>query len=147
MKTTILKMILLASISTAGMTSCTSPEKKVEDATIKVVEAKQELEQARADSAEYAKYKENAEAQLRENDQKIADLKEQMKKEKKEIRMEYYKQLAELDAKNAKLKIRMQEYKDGVKNEWASFKQQFNEEMNEVGKSISAVAQKNMNKK
>jgi thiol:disulfide interchange protein len=144
MKTPIFKMALLGCLATAGMTSCSSPEKKVEDAQTNVLEAKQDLQQARIDSAnEYNVYREESEAKLRENDRQIAELKLQMKAERKEIRVKYEKEVVALDEKNENLKIKIKEYKEGDKSNWQSFKEGFNQDLDAVGKSISAMAHRN----
>jgi hypothetical protein len=41
----------------------------------------------------------------------------------------------------------MQEYKESDKNGWEAFKLSFNKDMDALGKSISEMAQKNMDKK
>jgi septal ring factor EnvC (AmiA/AmiB activator) len=143
MKTTILKMTFLGAITAAAMTSCNnSPDQKV-------VEAKQELNQARLDSsADYIKFKEEADMKLKENDRKIADLKEKLKKERKETREKYDKQIEELDQKNTTLKTRVKEYKkEEDKTRWESFKDSFNKDMDDLGKSISRTAEKNRDNK
>jgi chromosome segregation ATPase len=157
MKTTILKMTFLGAITAAAMTSCNnSPEQKVEkaeekvaDAKANVVDAKQELNQARLDSsADYIKFKEYADMKLKENDRSIADLKEQMKKERKETREKYDKKIDELDQKNAALKTRVKEYKkEEDKTRWESFKDGFNKDMDDLGKAISNIAEKNRDNK
>jgi hypothetical protein len=147
MKTQILKMTLLVCIATAALTRCNnSPEKKGEDvekAKENLGKAMKDLNQARLDSvSEYMNYKAESEAKFAENDQKISELREKMKQEKKEIRIKYEKQLEELDGKNAKLKITMREYKEGTKNNWQSFKEMFNRDLDELGKLISSFSEK-----
>jgi uncharacterized protein HemX len=108
------------------------------------LEAKQDLQQARIDSAnEYNVYREESEAKLRENDRQIAELKLQMKAERKEIRVKYEKEVVALDEKNENLKIKIKEYKEGDKSNWQSFKEGFNQDLDAVGKSISAMAHRN----
>ena len=152
MKNNNVKILFLACITTATMISCTeSPKKeaeKVENAKEAVVDAKIDLAKARQDSAdEYTQYKMASETRIRENDSLIADLKTRIKEEKKEARSAYEKQVKILDEKNEKLKATIHEYKENDKNKWQSFKLKFNQDMDELGKSISALAHRNMDKK
>ena len=52
-----------------------------------------------------------------------------------------------LKAKNNNLKAKLNDRKDNAQSSWESFKQNMNEEMDELGKSISEMAQKNMESK
>lgn len=152
MKNNNVKILFLACFTTATMISCTSsPQKeaeKVENAKEAVVDAKIDLAKARQDSADdYNQYKLASETRIRENDSLIADLKTRIKEEKKEARSAYERQVKILDEKNEKLKATIHAYKEDDKNKWQSFKLKFNQDMDELGKSISKMAHKNMDKK
>lgn len=138
-------------ISTAALACNTSTERKeenVENAKEKVIIATDALDKARADSAnEYQLYKEASDKKISENNDKILALKEQIQLKKSEMKIKNQKDLNELDQKNSKLKLRMQQYKQADKNSWETFKLSFNKDLDELGKSISALAQKNMRKK
>ena len=69
-----------------------------------------------------------------------------MKADKKQARADYEEQLNELKERNEKLKSRMQEYREEGRSNWEAFKKQFNDDMDNVGKSISAQAEKNNRK-
>ena len=152
MKNKIMKIAFVGCLATIGMISCNnSPkekEEKVEEARANLAKANQNLEQARKDSAtDYLKFKEASEAKISSNELKISAIKAEMTKEKKEIRAKYEKQLSELEEKNTKLKEKMQEYSEAGKNKWEDFKLSFNKELDELGISISEMAEKNMKKK
>lgn len=152
MKSSILKLSFVVCVATTGVVSCNSStekkEEKVNEAIADVAVASQELAQARLDSArEYNAYKAEVDAKLIENDRNIANLKVEIKKEKKEAREKYDKELEELNQKNEKLKHNIQEYKGSVADKWESFKNSFNHDMDELGKSISEFAKNNMKKK
>ena len=148
-----LKISLLASVATIGLTSCNnnSPaakEEKVEEAKQEVMDAQEELAQAVYDSTtEYGKYKTETEALLIANDKRIAEFKMEMKEEKKEAREAYEKQLSELEKTNADLKMEIKEFKEGEKGNWQTFKEGFNKKLDNLGKSISALSKKNKDKK
>ena len=151
MKSTILKITFLTSVVIAGLTSCSNSTSQkaedVEEAKTNLADAKEDLTQARLDSAkEYGQYRESAELRLQKNDEEIAELKAKMKADKKQARADYEEQLNELKERNEKLKSRMQEYREEGRSNWEAFKKQFNDDMDNVGKSISAQAEKN-NKK
>ncbi len=150
MKTNILKVALIAGITSFGIMACNeSPadkEVKVEEAQENLDEAQQELVQATTDSInEYTQFRQESEMKLQSNDEKIARLREKNTSDKKDLKIKYDKRINELEEKNNKLKARIKDRKDDEsQTSWASFKQSINEEMDEVGKSISDMAQKNM---
>jgi DNA anti-recombination protein RmuC len=129
------------------MKNSTSKNKIIKDAEANVLKAKKNLNEARVGSLnEYEKYKATLETKLSENKRKIADLKKKIKAEGPDTRTKYEKLLEELDQQNEKLKTRMQEYKEGAKEKWVLFKKSFNEAMDDLGKSISEMAEKNLEK-
>jgi hypothetical protein len=148
---TIKNILAIVLISTAVLACDTSTEKKeenVENAKEKVIIATDALDKARADSAnEYQLYKEASDKKISENNDKILALKEQIRLEKTEMKIKHEKALDELDQKNATLKLRMQQYKQADKNSWEAFKLSFNKDLDDLGKSISSLAQRNMDKK
>ena len=151
MKRSLLQITFLACFAAACIAACSTPaepkEEKVQDAKDKVTEANQELKQALVDSSnEYMQYKEASEKRLRANDKTIADIKASIKAEKTELRAKYQKQLDELEKKNEKLKTKIEESKEDAKDKWVIFKDDFNREMDSLGKSISTMAEKNLKK-
>ncbi len=152
MKINRLRIAMIVCITTVAMMSCNnSPEKKaekVEDAKEAVVNATNDLDKARQDSAdEYNQYKVASDSRIRENDSLLVVLKARIKEEKREARITYEKELNQLEEKNEKLKARIHGYKENDKNKWESFKLGFNQDMDALGKSISALAHRNMDKK
>ena len=69
-----------------------------------------------------------------------------MKKESKKAQDEYENSLAILEARNATLKKKIEVPVDEAKEKWDAFKLDFNREMDEIGKSLSSSAQKNIKK-
>lgn len=152
MKTNILKVALIAGITSFGLMACNETpadkEVKVEEAQENLDQAQQNFEQATTDSInDYAQFKQESEMKLQSNDEKIAVLKSKMTSDKKDLKIKYDKKIGELEAKNNKLRTRLNDRKEDSETSWASFKQSINEEMDEVGKSISDMAQKNMDSK
>lgn len=146
MKTTKLKVVALACLMIFGMSYCkNSPAEKaedVEDAQEELSIAEDDLQKALIDSTnEYTRYKIESETKLKENDVKIADLKTKLKAEKLEIRTKYEKELSEIELKNSKLKTSIADYKETDENKWEKFKTNFNNELNEIGKSITKMTE------
>lgn len=101
------------------------------------------MQEALIDSTnEYTRYKIESEAKLKENDMKIIALKEKLKTEKMEIRTKYEKDLLALELKNSKLKENLKDYQETDKNKWEKFRTSFNDELNEIGKSIVRITEK-----
>jgi phosphoenolpyruvate-protein kinase (PTS system EI component) len=152
MKKNIFKVALIAGIVSFGLIACnetpSEKEVKVEEAQENLDEAQQSLEQATTDSInDYQVFKKDAEMKLQSNDEKIAMLKAKMTSDKKDLKIKYEKKINELETKNNNLKDKINNSKDDDKTNWESFKQNFNEEMDDLGKSISDMAQKNMDSK
>ena len=150
MKTRILKLSFVTFVVAFITVSCNSFTEKenVNEAKAEVVVATQELEQARLDVAnEYDTYKADIEAKLIENDREIANLKSELKNEKKEVRETYDKELDALYQKNEKLKLDIKDYKGSVSDKWDTFKNSFKHDMDDLGKSISEYTKNSINKK
>lgn len=146
MKTTNLKVAAMACVMIFGMSYCkNSPAEKaenVENAQEELVVAENELQKAVTDSTnEYTRYRIESEAKLKANDLKIVELKAKLKAEKLEIRTKYEKDLLELELKNSKLKTSIADYKETDENKWEKFKTNFNNELNELGKSITKMTE------
>lgn len=115
----------------------------VEDAKKDLQKANENLVEAKLDSSnQYNKYREDVNARLAENDRKIVAIREKMQQEKQDMRVKYEKRISELEGKNAKLKTDIGSYtKDN--NKWNSFKERFDKEMDDLGKDISEISDRN----
>lgn len=149
MKHSKLKAALFMAVVAIAAVGCNSPQQKadkLQSAEENVIVAQDELDQAIMDSTnEYTRFKIESETKLIENDVKIAELKAKLKSDKIEIRNKYEKELLELETKNATLKVNMSEYQESDKSQWEKFKVSFNDDMDELGKSISKMADENRN--
>ena len=132
-------------IASTLLTSCQSPEKKVENANEKVAEAKQELTEAQktaqfeakkaADAVEWRNVKAEWELKVKENEKELADLKVKMKKEGKKMDAAYKEKVDMLEKQSTALKNRMNDY-DKSPSDWESFKREFTHDMEEFGKAF-----------
>jgi len=153
-KKSIFKMALLACIAALSITGCSnSSEQKVETAKEDLVqaeenlnEANQNLEETRIDSMEYAKFKVEAEIEIAKNNLKIANLEEDMKQDKKDLKVKYEADLETLKKKNSDLKSEVNSNKNSTNEEWEAFKIRFNKEMEELGQSLINLSERNKKK-
>jgi hypothetical protein len=79
------------------------------------------------------------------NKQDIDNLKAEAKNKKKEMKKDYEKRVDDLEKRNDKLRNRLQEEKNDTKDNWESFKREFNHDMDELGNSISDLFKDNKN--
>lgn len=104
--------------------------------------AKDEYNQSVIDSTnEYIIYHDETIIRINENDKKIAQMIRNLKKENKEVRAKYEMQMIELNDKNNKLKSKINSYNNKTYNNWQKFKFSFNQEMDDLGNSISEMAE------
>jgi len=139
---------LFAAIMFAGgiiLTSCESTsQQKVENAEENVSEAKQDLHEAEMDySAAIHDFRRETDERITTNEKYISDLKLQTENEKKELREERRKKIAELETRNNDMKKRMNEYNDNGKDGWESFKREFNRDMDELGNALNNLTVNN----
>jgi len=138
-------VLLLASAFAVGtiLTSCSSPAEKVEHAQENVIEANIELDKANKDyKIDMENYRKETRDQIAENDKSIAEFKVRIEHYKKEAKAEYEKQVDLLEKKNKEMKMRMDDYKADGQDKWETFKAEFGQSMNELGKSIKDLTSK-----
>lgn len=151
MKNSKIKLVAMVGMVSLAMLSCKSntEEKKenLEEAKKEVVVAKDELSAARMDSInQYSNYRKEIDNRLAENDKQIAEIRAKVKMQKASIRAKMDKDLDILMQKNEDFKMQMKNQKDGIYSDWESFKNSYNTSLDDLGKSISEMAQNNMKK-
>ncbi len=149
MKTRIILNLLLAALVSISVPSCNkSPKAKeadLNDAKQEVEKAKEDLDEAKIDSVvAFNKYKSSIQIKLVENEKVITDLKAKIGDKDRKTQTLYYKQLENLQIKNTELKLKIENYKQGPTQKWELFKVDFNNELDNLGKSISNTANNNM---
>ena len=132
-----LYITILALIAGVMITGCNTPTQKVEKAKVEVDQAQDDLDQAKLDyHAEIESFKNETKEKTITNEQMIAELKARIAKEKKEARVMYEKRIAELEKKNNELKENINNYKDEGKDNWESFKDEFSNDMKNLGTAL-----------
>jgi len=133
------------------MTSCnnspTAKEEDVKEATQDLIDAKADLDQAEYDSiSDFNTFKESIQLKLVENQNVINDLKSKISSKGKVDRDIDEVEINKLEKRNTKLKLKIENYEQGPEQKWALFKVDFNNELDDLGKSISNMANRNKKK-
>ena len=136
------------------MISCQSNADKLDNAQEKVAEEREELAEAKKEANEVAQqvataeqwqeFKTETERKIKENEIRIADLREKMKKSGKTLDSVYAKNIDDLEQKNKNLRTRLDQY-DTQSSDWERFKREFNHDMDELGQAIKDLTVDNKN--
>lgn len=70
------------------------------------------------------------------NKKSIQDFNDRMATKKEEVKADFKKKIDELDQQNTDMQKRMEDYKAEGKENWESFKTEFSQDMNALGKSF-----------
>lgn len=136
---TLISIVLAASLFFV-LTSCESSSEKVKSSEVDLLKAEQDLEKA---NAEYKKdveaYRIETKNKIDSNNKQIVKFKSRIDSKDKDKKEEYNKQVEKLERKNQKMKSKMNNYKADSKDNWESFKTDFNREMDELGSSINTL--------
>ena len=155
MKNLKIKLVALAAVTSLAFINCKSnteeKQENLNEATEEVASAKEDVEDAkvaltaaRADSINtYKNYRAEVDARLAENDRQIAEIRAKIKMQNAAVRLQMNKDLDVLMQKNEDFKIEMKKQKDGAYSNWESFKDGFNSNLDNLGKSISEFAENN----
>jgi len=128
---------LILLISVTILTSCSSPSQKLEAAQENVKDANDDLYEANeAYLNEIDIYRRESAAKINANNQSIADFNARIESQKKEVRDDYKKKIAELEQKNTDAKKRLDGYKADGKDNWTNFKLEFSRDMDALGKAL-----------
>lgn len=144
------KTIFIISIATsvvlgAILMGCQSSAQKEEAAQDKVQEAKQDLNAVRHDinteaqkvatAEEWKEFKTKTEEMISNNEKSIAELKAKIKKAGKTLDAVRENKIDKLEQLNRDLKARLEAYEKN-QSDWQSFKDEFNHDMDELGKAL-----------
>lgn len=144
MKNSILTIVTAGTILTAIVTGCNSPSTKVENAKQDLKEAKQELSQEQKDSvADFTAFRKESEDRIAGNEITIAAFKERMLTDKKQTKKADQKVIDELEQRNINMRKKMEEYRYEGKDNWETFKKEFNHDMDDLGQSLKNLTIKN----
>jgi len=132
-------------IAAVILKSCNSPEGKVKAAESKVTESLQDLNKARDSyDDEVKKFRKEMEQKIADNEMKIADFNFKIANEKLKDKLEYEQKTNALELRNKTMKKKLDEYKGDNIAVWESFKSEYNNDMNELQKSIKDLEIENV---
>ena len=132
-------------ITIAILTSCNSPEKKVENAQENVEDAKDDLAKANQEYMDdIENYKNQTAIQLEQNDKELAEFRLKVQNEKNEAKAEYNKKIEAMEEKNRTMKQKMADYKADGKENWNSFKTEFSHDMDEIAQAFKDLRVNNV---
>ncbi|MFL5754032.1 MAG: hypothetical protein ACJ76F_11540 [Bacteroidia bacterium] len=139
MKKQKLMIVMMGIVATAFISSCQSPEKKVEKAEEKVEDAKMDLTQAQIDARNenfkaWQKFRNESEDRIRENEKMIGEQKAKLKNTNNKAGND--PRLDEMERKNSELRQKIYNYDNADDSKWEEFKREFNHDMDELGKSL-----------
>jgi hypothetical protein len=131
---------------------CQSRTTKVKNAEVKVQNDKKDLADSKAELynirldtiSNYEQFRIESEKIIVSQEKNIAEFKAKMATEKKEINADYNKKLLAMEKKNNELKRNLNDYKEEGKDKWIGFKQEFNHDMNELGKAFKDLTVENV---
>jgi septin family protein len=97
--------------------------------------------------AERQEYRHEQERRIKENNDRMEELRAEIDRSDKNMREEYRKRIDELKDRNEKLKARMDEYKYEDETKWDNFKREWNHDMDELGTALRDFTVRNTEKK
>lgn len=123
-----------------------TPAEKVLEAEENVVQANEDLEDANAQYLiDIQSYRVQTSAEIAANEQSIAAFKLRIINQKAEAKADYERKIAELEQKNTDMKRKMDEYQASGKDNWESFKIEFNHDMTALGQAFKDLTVNNSN--
>ena len=138
MKKTILTMAVIAFFAvTASSSYGLNLNKKSDKAQKDLTETKQDLKVIQKDSvADYQNFKKESEVRILKNEKSLADLKLEVSKADVKKKADCEKILADLNQKNVDLKKRLVDYDPKGDIKLASFKTEFNNDLDALEKEL-----------
>ncbi len=145
MKNSILVLAACNFIVGAMITGCNTPSQKVENAQANVVAANNDLDQANREYlADVASYRKETAERIAANEESIKEFNARIEHDKKSVKADYKKRIADLQQKNNEMKLKMDNYKEEGKDKWTIFKAEFTHDMDEMGKAFKDLTVKNV---
>jgi len=142
MKKNIISLILVSSfISAAVLTGCSPSTSREEAAQAELKQAKNELVEAQraANASEWQTFKDESEIKIKDNEIRIASLKLKINNSGKALDKLYQEKVDALEVQNKALEAKMNDYEKTGKNNWQSFKREFNHDMDELGNAMKDI--------
>jgi chromosome segregation ATPase len=144
-KTSIIFSVATSVALVAILMGCQSAAQKEEVAQDKVQDAKQDLKEVQNDinteaqkvatAEEWKEFRIATEEKISDNEKRIAELKVKIKKEGKTLDAVRENKIDKLQQQNRDFRERLDAYEKN-QSDWESFKEEFNRDMDELGKAL-----------
>ena len=139
--------LIMTCVSITAITflmNCNSPTKKVEKAEERLEDANKDLQIANEEYLEEIEtYRLQAAARFTDNEKNIDEFNQRIEAKKKDVTEAYKIKVAELNKKNSDLKKKIADYKSTSKENWESFKTEFNHDLDQLGEALKDFTVKN----
>ena len=144
MKNIIIALTVITMLAAVTVfTQCQSSDQKVDSAKAKVQDAQKDLKdvqkdadaQNAAEAEEWKIFKSETEAKIRENEARIVELSDKKNTLGKKLALNYADKMEALKQKNKDMQSRIDTY-DKRQSDWATFKREFNHDMDELGQAF-----------
>ena len=145
MKKTIVTISAAIIIAATVLPGCKSSTEKEAAAQENVQEAKEDLKEVQQDAnaeavkaanaEEWREYKMEVEMKIQNNEIRIVELKEKIKKKGKVLDSIYETRINTLEEKNKEMRAKLNAY-EKEQSDWQTFKTEFNRDMDELGQSL-----------
>ncbi|HCE53498.1 MAG: hypothetical protein APF83_12835 [Lutibacter sp. BRH_c52] len=144
MKNLIFTITTTLLLTGAIFTSCNTAAEKVDKAEDKSIKADEDFNTAKEEYlADIENFKKETAVKIEANNQMIADFKVKIASSKKDAQIYYQEQIAILEQKNIAMKEKLDAYEESGKDNWESFKTEFNKDMNALGEAFKNFTVKN----
>ncbi|HEY9169408.1 MAG TPA: hypothetical protein VIN72_07970 [Lutibacter sp.] len=144
MKKLIFTLTTTLLLTGAIFTSCNTAAEKVDKAEEKSIKADEDFNIAKEEYlADIENFKKETTAKIDANNQMITDFKVKIASSKKDAQIYYQEQIAILEQKNIAMKQKLDAYQESGKDNWESFKTEFNKDMTELGEAFKNFTLKN----
>lgn len=124
---------ILVTLSAALLVACTTPATARGFTTTTTVKQDDEVKT----------FKEEQLKKIKENEDRIAELKRKRDSTKGKVDDAYDKRIEKLEASNAELKKRVITYNETDKSKWEEFKREFSHDMDELGQALKDMFRDN----
>lgn len=137
------KNVVIVTIMLIGIFLFLGCNEKQETAKQDVKDANEDMMEAKVQyENEWEQFKSNVEAAINTNEQRIADLKKEMKSTSDEFKDKYENKILTLEQKNIELKKKLNEYNYEGKEDWQKFKQEFSDDIDNLENSLNDIFEK-----
>lgn len=143
-----MKLLLLLPLSSLfiviAICSCSNAENKTGRSELQVITSNAPYSEIDEQyESDFLEYKAQASSKLSDNDYSIVEFRSLIEQKRGSEKEDYDKKVADLEAKNTELRNNLEDYKEGSRDHWESFKAEFDYDMTGLGKAFQDLSTKN----